>query len=81
MANFGTHGQMEGPSKIAVCPNCDNIMCADYLPSMDCSRCDFPLFSNNLIYMPNLEDAYEIAHEMVQQNIERRLGVQDNDSF
>ena len=81
MTYFGTRTFKENPSKIALCPQCDNIMCADFLPTMNCTKCKYPLFSQDIIYMPDIKDSYEIAHARAMKNIAKRQGFDDDDTF
>lgn len=71
---------MTSPPKVALCPSCDAIMVADYLVDMRCPHCNQPLFEQDLIYMPNIEDAYRLAQMKVVKKRMKAKGL-DYDEF
>ena len=77
MQGFKSVSHMGGPSQMYVCPNCDGYGCADYLFDKKCPTCSYPLFSNDLIYMPNFKDAYELARARSLQNQRRKAGFDE----
>ena len=77
MQGFSSTSQMGGPSKMFVCPNCDSYGCADYMFDKRCPYCNYPLFSNDLIYMPDFRDAYDIAKARSLQNKRKKLGFDE----
>lgn len=79
MAGF-EHKDMSEPSKVAICSNCNNIFVATYIPDWLCPKCKQPIFPQDLVFMPNLEDAYNIAQIIVAKKRARELGFDDDDS-
>lgn len=79
MVGFSIRKGMD-TTRIAVCPHCDGISVATYLPSMNCPKCNYPLFEQDLVYMPNIEDAYAIAEIIVAKKKARENGSDDYDS-
>lgn len=80
MSNIGRINQMGAPSKMYVCPNCDNYGCGDYIVDNECPICHYPLFSNDFIYMPNFNDAYDLAVLRALKNKRRKQGFDEDDS-
>ena len=72
--------KMTRSARVAVCPHCDGISIATYLPTMNCPKCNYPLFEQDLVYMPNIEDAYAIAEMMVAKKKAREQGFDDDDA-
>lgn len=79
MAGF-EHRDMSSPSKVAICSKCNNIFIAQYIHDSRCPKCRQPIFPQDLVYMPNLEDAYSIAQIIVAKKRARELGFDDDDS-
>ncbi len=79
MSSFGKIGTISNPSKMFVCPNCDNYGCGDYVVEMECPICHYPLFSEDFIYMPNFKDAYDLAVLRSLKNKAKKLGFDDDD--
>lgn len=80
MGNFGKIGTMAQPSRMYVCPNCDQVGCADYIMDGECPSCHYPLFEPDFIYMPNFQDAYDLAHIRQIKQRAKRLGFDEDDS-
>lgn len=79
MSGFGRMTQIGGPSKMYVCPNCDNYGCADYIIDNECPFCHYPLFSEDLIYMPDFKDAYDLAVLRAIKNKAKKKGFDEDD--
>ena len=80
MQSLNSVSKMSGPSKMYVCPNCDDFGCGDYIFDKKCPLCGYPLFSNDFIYMPDFRDAYDIARLRSMQNKRKKLGFDEDDS-
>jgi len=83
MSGIGKIQDITSPSKMFVCPNCDNYGCGDYVVGNECPFCHYPLFSNDYIYMPDFNDAYDLAILRSLENKERKMqekGVDKVDS-
>lgn len=70
-----TISRKQSPSKVVLCPQCDSIMVADYLPEMRCPHCQTPLFEQDMIYMPDIQDAYRIAQMKVTKKRMKARGM------
>ena len=79
MQGFKSVGRIGGPTQMYVCPNCDSYGCADYLFDKKCPLCNYPLFSNDYIYMPDFRDAYELAKARSLQNQRKKMGFGDEE--
>lgn len=79
MKGLNSVGRMGSPTKMYVCNNCDSYGCGDYLFKKECPYCHYPLFENDFIYMPNFNDAYELARLRSIKNKAKKLGFDDDD--
>lgn len=79
MNAYGGIKQMASPSKMFVCPNCDNYGCGDYVFDGECPYCHYPLFSENFIFMPNFQDAYDLAVMRAMKSKRKKLGFDEDD--
>lgn len=80
MSGFGRISINNSPSRMFVCPNCDNYGCGDYIVNDECPFCHYPLFSNDYIYMPNFNDAYDLAVWRAIKNKRKKMGFDEDDS-
>ena len=71
---------MDSPAKIAICSKCNKIFPVMYVHDTCCPSCKQPIFPQDLVYMPNQEDAYNIAQIIVAKKRARELGFDDDDT-
>ncbi len=78
MGEYSSFNRKTECAKLVICPKCDRIMSSEYIED-ECPSCKTSLLLAERVYMPNMEEAMHLAQIIVQKNIARRNGFDDDD--
>lgn len=79
MGDYTSFNRKTECTKLVICPKCDRIISSDYLNVDECPSCGTSLIMAESVYMPNMDDAMYLAQVIVQKNIARRNGFDDDE--